>query len=81
MLFDRFVDAWLGYGRIIDLAVPVAPIADQINHDIAAEGVAIFDCQSPHAQNGIHILAIHMENRNALSSRKLSCETRGMEFL
>ena len=80
MLFDPFVEQRLRDGGIVHFAVPVATIADHIDHHISAELVAIFHRHASHAHHRIHILAIHVKNRNGLPPRNARRKPRRVFF-
>ena len=50
MIFDLLVKQRLRNGRIVDFAVAVAAIADEIDDNIGAELIAIFRREAPDAK-------------------------------
>ncbi len=78
VVFDRFVFLRLRDCRIVDFAVAVAAIADEVDHNVAAEFRAIFGGQAADAHNGVGIFGVHVEYRNALALRDVGSESRGM---
>ena len=78
MILDRLVEQRLGDGRVIDFAVPVAAIADQVDHHVALPGVAIVERQAAHADHRVHIFRIHVKDRNRLPAGQLRRKTRGV---
>ena len=64
MLFDRLVQQRLGNRRIIHLAVPMPPVANQINHYIAAKRITIFQGHTANTDNRIHILSVDVKDWN-----------------
>src|SRR5205085_5366629 len=79
MLFDCFVEQWLSDRWIIDFAVTMAAIADQINHHVAAKCVAVIQYHAPHTHDCIHILAIDVKDGDGLTFGEISRKTRRME--
>src|SRR5215472_2469357 len=60
---------------------PVPAIADHVDDHIAAELVAVLEREASHADNGIDVLGVHVKNWDALPTRQLCREARGMELL
>src|SRR5206468_663383 len=71
----------LRYRRIVDLTMPMTPVADHVDDDVAAKPVAELQRDPRHTNHGVHVLCIHMENWNALPPGQLGRETRGMQLL
>ena len=67
MRVDLFVKQRLRDGGIVNLAVSVAAIANQVNHHVAAELVAILRGHARHTQHRFRIFRIHVEDRNRLA--------------
>ena len=80
MLFDGLVEQRLGDGGIVDFAVAVAAVADQVDDDIGAELVAVFERHAADADHGIDIFRIHVKDGNRLAAREVGGETRGVFF-
>ena len=80
MSFDGLVHQRLSDGWIVDLAMAVAAIADQVDHDVAAKFVTILGGDPSDAENGIDILAVDVKNRNRLPPRELRRKSRRMFF-
>ena len=80
MLFDFLVQQRLGDGGIVDFAVAVAAVADQIDHHVGAELVAVFGGHARDADNGVDIFAIDVEDGNRLAARDAGGEARGVLF-
>ena len=80
MLFDLLVEQRLSDGRIVDFAVTVAAVADEVDDDIGAELIAVFDGHASDANHRVHIFAIDVEDGNRLASRDAGGEARGMLF-
>ena len=80
MLFNLFVEERLSDGGIVDFAVAVATVADQIDDDIGAELVAVFNCEASDANHRVHIFSIDVEDGDRLAARDAGREARGMLF-
>ena len=78
MVLDRSIQQRLSDGRIIDLAVTVAAIADQIHDYVALEGVAVFERHAADANHRVHIFGVDVKDRNRLAARQLRGKTRRM---
>src|SRR5579872_1564382 len=76
MLFDLFIEQRLRDRRIVDFAVSVPAIADEIDNDVGTELVAILSRKARHADDSINIFAIDMEDGNRLASRDAGRESR-----
>ncbi len=68
MILDARVANGLGDCRIVNLAVPVPAVAEQIDDDIGSERVAVFKSEASDARHRVRIFGIHVEdgNRQAL---------------
>jgi hypothetical protein len=62
MRLDFGVAQGLGDGGIVDLAVPVAAVTDQVDDHIGVEGVTVFHSQGGDTHGGVGILRIHVED-------------------
>ena len=80
MFFNPLVEQRLGDGGIVDFAVAVTAVADQIDDDIGAELVAVFHGQASDANDGVDVFAVDVEDGNRLAARDACGETRGMLF-
>src|SRR6185437_1493712 len=65
---------------VVNFAVAVAAIADEINHDGTVEGVAIFDGDSGDADNGVGIFGVDMKNRDGQALHEIGSEARRLAF-
>ncbi len=81
MLFNLFVEQRLGDGGVVNLTVAVAAIADEIDDDVGAELVAVFDRHAGDAHDRIYVFAIHVENGNGLAAGDAGGEARGVLFV
>ena len=80
MLFDRLIEQRLRDGRIIDLAVTMTPVSNEIDNNIAAELVAILERHAAHANDCIHVFGIDMKNWNILPAGQLCRKARRMQL-
>src|SRR5438270_9916307 len=80
MILDRLVEQRLGHCGIVDFTMSMSPIANEINDDVAAEGISVIEGHAGDAHDGIHILAVHMENRNRLPLGNIGCKTRRVQL-
>ncbi len=80
MLFDFLVEQRLGDGGIVDFAVAVAAISDEIDDDVGAELVAVVDGHAGDADDGVDVFGVHVEDGNRLAAGDAGREARGMFF-
>src|SRR5579872_1042436 len=78
MIFDLLVKQRLRNRRVIDFAMPVPAISDKVDNDIGAESITIFCGKAAYANHRVHVLSIHVEDRNRLPARNARRETRRM---
>src|SRR5271165_950384 len=78
MLLDAVVEERLRDGGVVDFAVAVAAIADQIDDDIGVEFSAIFGGQAADTNNSVGVLGIYVKNRDALAFGEIRGEARGV---
>ena len=78
MIPDALVEARLGDGGVVDLAVAVASVADQVDDYIGVKFGAVFGGEAADADNGVGILGIDVENRHALAARNARGVARGV---
>ena len=81
MVLDLRVTQRLGDGRVVDLAVPVAAIPDQIDDHIAMEGVAILRGQRGDAQHGVGVFGIHMKDGDGQAFGDIGRKARRVDFV
>ena len=62
-LLDELVHERLGVARVVALVVPVAPIADHVDHDVLVERLPEHVRQPRHADARLGIVAVHVEDR------------------
>ena len=63
MLADLVIHQRLGELGLVALVVPEAAIAPHVDHDVAAEGLAVFDRQLAGEGNGFGIVAVDVQDR------------------
>ena len=80
MILDRLVHPGLRDRRVVDFAVTVAPIADDVDHHIAVEHVAELDGEACHAHDRGQVLAIHVEDGNRQPLGHVGRERRRVQF-
>ena len=80
MLFDLPIKKRLRDGRIVDLAVAVTAVADQIDDHVGAERVAVLGSHTGNAHDGINVFAVDVKNRDRLAARDASGETGRVLF-
>ena len=80
MLFDLLVEQRLGDGGVVDFAVAVAAVADEIDDDVGAEFVAIFGGEAGDADDGVDVFGIDVEDRDRLAAGDAGGEARGVFF-
>ena len=76
MFFDRLVHQRLRDGGVIDFAVTMTAITDEIHDNVVAEFVTVFGGDPGDAHHGIDIFAIHMKDRDGLAAGELRREAR-----
>src|SRR5216684_4543488 len=81
MIFDAVVEARLGDGGVVDFAMTMAAVADEIDDDIAAKLRAIFGGEFSDAHDGVGIFAIHVKDGNGLALGEVGGEARGVLLL
>ena len=80
MLFDFLVEQRLRDGGIVDFAVAMAAIADEIDDHVGAELVAVFGGDAGDADDGVDIFGVDVEDGNRLAARDAGGEARGVLF-
>src|SRR5215469_42352 len=76
MLFDLLVKQRLSDRGIVDFAMAVAAITNQINHHIGPEIIAVFGSHARNPDDGVAILGVDVENRDGLAARNAGGEAR-----
>ena len=80
MLFDLFIEQRLSDGGIVDFAVTVAAVADEVDDHVGAEAVAVFGGEAGDADDSIHIFAVDVEDGDGLAARDAGGEAGGVLF-
>ena len=80
MLFDLLIEQRLGDGRVVDFAVAVAAIADEIDDDVGAELVAVFGGEAGDADDGVNVFAVDVKDGNRLAASDAGGEACGVFF-
>ncbi len=80
MLFDFFIKKRLGDSGIVDLAMAVAAVPDEIDDYVGAEFVAVLGGEAGDADDGIDVFAVDVKDGNGLAARDAGGEARGMFF-
>ena len=62
MVFDEGVAARLGDGGVVDFAVAVAAVADEIDDDVGVEGMAVVGGDAGHAQDSVGVFGVDVED-------------------
>ena len=62
-LLDRLVHERLGVGGVVALVVPPAPVADQVDHHVAAEGLAEREGEPDRPYARLGVVAVAVEDR------------------
>src|SRR5271170_2683571 len=78
MVLDAFVKARLSDRGVVDFAVAVAAVADQVDDHVGIEFCAIFRGDAPNAHNRVRIFRIDMEDGYALAVSDAGGETGGV---
>ena len=80
MVFDFLVEQGLGDGGIVDFAVTVAAVADEVDDDVGAEVVAVFGGEAGDADDSIHVFAVDVEDGDGLAAGDAGGEAGGVFF-
>src|SRR5437667_284554 len=59
---DRLVHQGLGEGRVVELVVPVAAVANQVDDRVLLEPLAEADGQPRRLHGGLRVIAVHVED-------------------
>ena len=80
MLFDLLVEQRLRDRGIVDFAVAVAAVADEIDDDVGAELVAVFGGHARDADDSVDVFGVDVEDRDRLAARDAGGEARRVLF-
>src|SRR5271170_4411334 len=78
MVLNALVKNWLRNGGIVDFAVAVAAVSNNIHHNVAAKRRAILRCKFSDPHNRIGIFGVDVEDWNALPLGDIRSESRRM---
>src|SRR5271154_143533 len=78
MLFDAGVKKRLSDGGVVDFAVAVAAIADEVDDHVGIKLGTIFGSNASNANHGIGIFGVDVEDGNALALGDIGSEASGM---
>ena len=78
---DAGVAARLGDGGVIHLGVPVAPVANQVNHHVRGKRGAIFRGNLRNAHDGIGVLSVDVEDGDGQALGDVGGVARRVGFL
>src|SRR5664279_1503281 len=67
MILNALIESRLRDGGIIDFAMTVAAIADEVDHYIRVKFGAIFGSEAANAHYRVRIFRVHMKDRHALA--------------
>ena len=76
MLGDPAVHQRLGEGRLVDLVVPAAAIADEVDDNVALEAMTIFGGDARRAHDRVHVVAVDVQHRRTDGFRHIGAERR-----
>jgi hypothetical protein len=80
MVFDLLIEQRLGDGGVVDFAVTVAAVADEVDDYVGAEAVAVFGGEAGDTDYSVHIFAVDMEDGDGLAARDAGGEASGVLF-
>ncbi len=78
MILDALVEERLSDGRIVDFAVAVAAVTDDVHDDVAAEGRTIFRGKFSDAHDRVRVFGVDVEDRHGLAFGDIGGEARRM---
>src|ERR1700704_547268 len=81
MILDAFVYARLGDSGIVDFAMTVAPVADDIDDHVAAKLSTVVGGQLAYAHDGVRVFAVDVKDRNILALGDVRSEPRRLFLL
>ena len=61
MILDEVVHPGVREGGLVPLVVPVAPVAEDIHHNVGGEPLAELKRQTGHVDHGFRVVAVHVE--------------------
>ena len=81
MVLDGVVHQWLGIGRLVGLVVPEAPIADEVDDDVAAEFLAEGGRQADRTDARRDVVGVDVDDRQVEPLGDVGRVARGATFL
>ncbi len=78
MVLNALVEPRLRDSGVVNFAVAVAAIADNVHHNVAAELRAIFRGEVADAHDSVGVFRVDVENRDRLPFGKVRSKARGM---
>jgi hypothetical protein len=81
VVLDGGVAAGLGDGGVVDLAVAVAAVADEIDDDVGVEAMAELGCDGGDADDGVGVLGVDVEDGDGQALGDVGGEARGVGLL
>ncbi len=81
MLPDRLVHLRLGVGRLVALVVPVAPVTDQVDHEVLLELLAVGVGHVDGGEAGFGIIGVDVDDRDLEPLRQVAGVLRGAGIL
>src|SRR5437899_6504032 len=78
MVFDALVEFRLGNRGVINFAVAVTAVANNVDNDVAAKRGAILRGEFSATYDGVRTYAVHVENRDGLTFCQVRSKARGM---
>ncbi len=76
LLVDERVHARLGVAGLVALVVPVLPVAVHVDDDVLLEALAELHGEARHLDDGLRVLTVHVENRDAQHARDVRAVAR-----
>ena len=78
---DALVQARLGVGGVVPLVVPLAPIPDQVHHDVVVEFRPVRHRQAHRGEAGGGIVGVHAQDRDVVALRQIRSVAGGASLL
>ena len=80
VVFDLCVAEGLGDGGVVDFAVAVAAVSDEVDDDVGVELVAILGSEGGDADDGGGIFGVDVEDGDGQALGEVGGEARGVRF-
>ena len=81
VVLDGGVTPWLGDGGVVDLAVAVTTVADEVDDDVRMEAVAELRGDAGDAHDGVRVLRVDVEDGDGQPLGDVGGEACGVGFL